>query len=356
MNPLIWLQIFLWRLTRETFFRDLSNAITRKVGISTFLDRELKNARMVKDDNHETVIRILSQRLSSGEGNSLLEMCRTVCPTSDYMLLATVDDSSDKVEALEKMADAIAFKKQAMMVLLKNMLIPVIAVPIVSAICWISADIIKSIEKSAPPSIWTGFNALTRDIATLITANGVTCLAVLAVSVALLIYGLPRWTGSLRSKVENVPAFDLFRKYQAATVLSSLAMMMANKKSLRESLEVLAGSANPWLRWQIRKILFSMENNPSDYAAAFGQGLLPNKIRGRLLSLSDSSSFQEAMIQLGSTEAKKLSGAVEQAAISLNVFSSGILLALAVVLSIGQMTIAGAVANATGPAAMRANK
>jgi hypothetical protein len=99
-----------------------------------------------------------------------------------------------------------------------------------------------------------------------------------------------------------------------------------------------------------------MEDNPSDYAAAFGQGLLPNKIRGRLLSLSDSGSFQDAMIQLGSSEAKKLSSAVEQAAISLNVLTSGILLVLAVTLSVGQMTIAGAIANATGPAAMRVAK
>jgi hypothetical protein len=356
INPITWLQVSLWRMNRETFFRDLSNAIVRKVGISTFLERELKNARMVKDTNHEAVVSIITQRLESGNGNSLQEMMRTVCPSSDYMLLATVDDANDKVQALEKMADAIAFKKESMMVLAKNLLVPLIAVPIVSAICWLSADIIKSIEKSAPPSIWTGFNAFSRDIATLVTSNGLYFLIGTAVAIALLIYALPRWTGTLRSKIENWPAFDLFRKYQTAIVLSSLAMMMANKKSLRESLEVLSASANPWLRWQLRKIIFSMEDNPSDYAAAFGQGLLPNKIRGRLLSLSDSGSFQDAMIQLGSSEAKKLSSAVEQAAISLNVLTSGILLVLAVTLSVGQMTIAGAIANATGPAAMRVAK
>ncbi|WP_208512308.1 hypothetical protein [Variovorax paradoxus] len=41
---------FLWGFGRSQFYRDLADALSRRVALRDFLEREASNARMLKDD------------------------------------------------------------------------------------------------------------------------------------------------------------------------------------------------------------------------------------------------------------------------------------------------------------------
>jgi len=220
----------------------------------------------------------------------------------------------------------------------------------VGAICLVTANIIASIAQSAPPSVWVGFNGFVKDLASLINSQWAVMLGTLVALTAITVYSLPRWIGKFRLKADKLPGFSLYRDYNAAVVLSAMAMMIGSGKTMMQALVDLRVNANPWLKWHLQRIIRSLEDNPTDYITAFSRGLMPIGVRARLATLLDSSaSFDAALVALGTKEVVRLESAVKTSAETVNWTFTGILMTLAVVLSIGQMTIASALSQASEP-------
>lgn len=348
---LIKLAAFLWMFRRTLFYRDMADAFKRKVSIRDFLQREVDNARLLKDETTLLIMKSLVNRYASGNGASLRELMYGIAPASDMMLLSAVDDATEgKAEALERAAEAVDFQIRSFKTLMISLATPAIALPLVGALCIITSEIIASIARDAPPSVWVGFNGLVRLIAEFINAHwGKVFLGIVA-AVVFIIWQLPRWTGPYRVKADNLPGFSLYRDYNAAVVLSAMSMMIGSGKTMKQALEDLRLNATPWLRWHLQRVINSLDDNPTDYMAAFSRGLMPLSVRARLNSLLDSSkSFDVALVALGTSEVKRLEGAVKVSAETVNWTLTGALVALAVVLSIGQMTIASALSNESDP-------
>jgi hypothetical protein len=341
----------LWSFDRAIFYRDLADALQRKVGIRDFLERQASNARMLKDTTAIRIYRALAARLSSGQGGTFAELMRGVTPASDQILMRAVDDAgAKKVEALNVSADAVEFQLRTLKTIGFELVVPLVAIPIVGSLCFVTSDIIATIAKSSPPEVWQGFNGIVRWLAEAITGYAIMIGAGTIAAVGFLLYMLPRWTGAWRLKVETWPAFSLYRDYNAAIVLSSIAMMVRSGQTMREALESLRGTARPWLRWHLARIIASIEDNPTDYIGAFGRGLMPAPVRARLASLLDSaSSFGDALVTLGSSEIHTLEGRVKLSAKTVNWSLTGFFVSLAVVLSLGTMTIASALSREAEP-------
>ncbi|MDP9897361.1 hypothetical protein J2W32_006482 [Variovorax boronicumulans] len=341
-----------WSLrTRASFYRDLADAVTRKVGMRDFLERQASNARMLDDTTAVKVYRALSARLSSGFGASYAELLLGIAPRSDQLMLHAVDDAgSSKVQALLITADAVDFQINTITSIAKELIVPILAVPCVGFLCIITADIVTGIAKDSPPEIWTGYNGFVRWLSETINAYAIAIGVGLLAFVVGFILILPRWIGPLRSKAENLPGFGLYRDYNAALVLSSMAMMIRSGKTLRESLEAMRVPSRPWLRWHLSRIISSLEDNPTDYIGAFGKGLMPKTVKARMASLLDSSkNFADALVVLGSSEIKTLGDRVQLSALTTNWAATGALVLVAVLLSLGQMTISTALSRESEP-------
>lgn len=353
MNHLVLkLALLLWHPRRGMFYRDLADAFVRKVSMRDFLERHASNCRLLNDSVGNVVMRALIARHASGNGGTLHDLMAGIVPRSDLMLLSAIDDSgTDKAVALMSAAEAVDFQMRSLKTLALNLLTPALAMPIVGVLCIITSQIIGSIAESAPPGVWVGFNGLVRVLAEFITGHwGKITLSLLA-AIAMLVYSMPRWTGLVRLRAEKLPGYSLYRDYNAAIVLTALAMMLANGKTLGQALDALRVSASPWLRWHLQRIINALEDNPTDYQSAFGRGLMPLSVRARLASLLDSAkSFDVALVSLGTREVDRLETSVRLSAQTVNWTLTGFLVTLAVVLSVGQMTIASALAREADPA------
>lgn len=344
------IQAWLWSWSRVAFYRDLADAIRRRVGLRDHLQRQVSNQLLLKNPLGLGVMRHLALRHARGQGVTLRELMAQAAPRADALLLLSVDEAADKAQALEHAADAVAFQLQSFKLLLRHLLMPLVALPIVAALCIITANIIAGVAADAPPQIWSGFNGQVRAVAFFIQSHWPVLIAVLVITSALLVYSLPRWTGRLRLRFDELPVFSLYRDYHATWVLSSLAMMLAAGKTLRHALDDLRVAASPWLRWQLQRVVLALDDNPTDYLGAFSRGLMPRSVRARLASLLDASrSFDEALRALGSQETHRLQSHVELSAQALNWTLTSVLVALAVYLSIGQMTIVSALSREADP-------
>lgn len=341
---------YLWRMQRDTFYRDMADALRRKVSLRDFLAREAHNQRLLKDSAALAVMRHLSDRYASGQGVTLRELLAKASPAADGLLLMSVDEASDKATALERVADTVDFQNKSLAIVRNNLVMPALAVPVVGILCLITSQIILGVAQDASPTIWEGFNGQVRWVATAISAYWWVILATLAGAIACVVYQLPRTIGAWRLTLDEWPIVGLYRDYQAAIVLSGLAMMLGSGKTLRQSIDDMRPSASPWLRWQLARMALSLEDNPRDYLAAFGRGLMPRTVRARLASLLDSSkSFDDALVNLGTREVQRLQDNINTSAKALNWTLTGVLVALAVYLSIGQMTIVSALSQQGEP-------
>lgn len=330
----------------------MADAFRRNEALKSFFEVELSNARMVKDDSKIVVLRALQSRHESGNYPKLQELFATIAPQSDLLLLAATDgaEMNKRPTALEKTADAVAFSDRALKTVALNLVVPILAIIGVGYICSLTADSITSIAKSAPPSVWTGFNWGVRAVTEVIMTHGLLLIAGLLAFVVFVITALPRWTGQWRLKADTLPGFSLYRTYHAAGVISALSMMLSSGKQLNEAIELLRARANPWLRWHLTRILTSLHDNPTDYNGAFGRGLMPKSIRARMASLASSSKgLGDVLETIGSTEIGKLETHVTRSAVTFNQTVSGGLVVLATVLSIGLMTISTAVSRESDP-------
>ena len=347
------LYCFLWSFDRAHFYRDLADALARKVAIRDFLERAASNSRILNDGVSLRVLQAMSARLASGQGHKISEVVQGIAPAADQLLLKAVDDAgASQDEALTMCAAAVEFQQRALKVMAYQLLVPVVAIPIVGALCYITSQIISGIAASGTPdSVWTGYNGLVRWLADSINEYAVAIGLATALLVAAAIYWLPRWTGSMRLKVESWPGLSLYRDYNAAVVLSALAMMIRAGKTMREALEALRAASQPWLRWHLTRIITSLEDNPTEYITAFGRGLMPPTVRARLASLLDSAKFADALVVLGTTEVDRLEKRVYLSASTVNWTLTGFFVSIAVVLSIGTMTIASALSKEGDPSA-----
>ncbi|MGJ7523706.1 hypothetical protein ACSFA0_24740 [Variovorax sp. LT1P1] len=342
---------FIWSFSRANFYRDLADALTRKVILRDFLERAASNARILDDSTSVRVYRAMSARLAAGRGATFSELVANIAPKSDQLLMRAVDDAvNDQSKALMMAADAVEFQQRSMRAVAFELVVPVLAIPIVGALTFITSQIVNGIaDGGAPAEVWSGFNGLVRWLAAAVTEYAVVIAIAIVALVAVTVYALPRWTGPMRLKAEGLPVVSLFRDYNSAVVLSSLAMLIQAGKTLREALQSLSVSSQPWLRWHLLRIVTALEDNPTDYMAAFGRGLMPPAVRARLASLMDSKKFDEALIQLGTSEMSSLERRVRLSAGALKWSLTLASLVIAVVLSIGTMTIASALAKASDP-------
>lgn len=359
MNILGYFHKLNWQWDRADFYSNLSDALKRKVALRSFLERELSNATMLKLSSQIYMINKIMNRLSSGNGSNLQDMLKNIAPDSDQLMLSSVDNAPgpDQPTALLRLVEAISFQKRSFITLMQSLATPILAIPIVAAICIITSRIIESIAKDAPSEVWVGFNGYVKTFALFINSNWPYILISFILLAVLIIHQLPRFTGKLRLKIDSWPIFGLYRDYNSAIVLSSMAMLLSSKKGMRESLEQMREKGSPWLKWQINRVINSLENNPSDYMHAFSRGLLSPTILTRIASLLDSANnFEETLVTMGTSEIKRLESNIKVASDGLGWLLIIVIGSAAVFLSIGQMTIATGLANATDPSTVMMKK
>ena len=342
---------FLWSFKRAHFYRDLADALRRKVAVRDFLVTQAANARMLKDYEDVAVYKAMSGRLEEGNGGTYAELLRGICPLSDQLLLAAIDDAGQKQEdAFQMCANAVEFQLRTLKTVAFNLVVPLIAIVLSAVMCGVVSEIVVAIAKDAPAGVWTGFNGFVRALAEGIYAHGVTISVVVVASIVSVGVLLPRWYGATRLRLESWPAFGLYRDFNASIVLSSMALMIQAGKTMREALDAIRITARPWLRWHLGRIIRSLEDNPTDYISAFGGGLMPPSVRGRLASLLNSSaSFSDALVTLGTSEIGRLEKRVEHSSVAMSYSLSVAALSLCLVLSIGVSTIASALAREADP-------
>ena len=165
----------------------------------------------------------------------------------------------------------------------------------------ISSQVIPNMERSMRDAEWTGAAVTLRRMTHLTLDYGGITLAVLAFSLALTVFLLPRWNGNVRIWLDRYPPFSLYRMLYGSTFILTVAAMMQAGISMHDAIEKLNRRANPWLRERLESALYGLEmgNNLGVALSNAGHGF-PDRLAIRFITiLSSHAGFESSLARYG---------------------------------------------------------
>lgn len=354
---------------RTEFYEHLARSLRQRELLTAYLQEELVIARAKKtaDPSKALALHEMLRRLQSAEDVTLSRVVGGSMPAGDRMMLAAVDVSHDKPGTLHDVAAAVKEQQQAAKLLAKALLVPLILLPGILAFAYVMAVVvIPTITKVAPPTIWTPYLSAVRFVAESIASYGAHALIFAVIALLGFFYSLPRWTGSLRARLDRVSSkaatalfpvapillpLALYRDFTAGQVLTTLAVLLNSGATLTDALRTIGKSGTPYTRWHMRRILAHLNQFSTDYVPAFGKGLLSTRLLAMLASrIRNAPKFDEVLVDIGTQGNVVIRAEVQRSAVAINamlLFGGALFI---IFLYSGQTLIADATANAMDPA------
>ena len=342
-----WFWVLVFRPQRAEFYRDLADMFRRNESMMGFFEGEIANAVRTRQWARAAALRMMLARLQSGhQAGRVGHLLERVMPASDMMMIVGVDHADDKARALLSLADAVDAQRTMRTTVLSYALFPLVMLPLSYVLIRILADVILSIDRSAPEyvkeELWSGSNGWAKQIAVLMDQFGLPMLCLLIGCLALAIASLPRWKGRARLWVEAWPIYGLYRDFQSGLLFSSMAMLLSNGSTLKGAIEDIAQGATTWMRWHLTRVLRSLDDNPTNTIEAFSRGILSPYMLARAATLQrTSATFAEVLIELGTRESERVLKGVRRAAVIANVAIVGVLLCVCTFMGLSTLTVPG---------------
>jgi type II secretory pathway component PulF len=357
-----------FRSGRCDFYEQLSKAIENKEQLKTFLMEELKISRNRRTANSSRAraLSLMVKKISAGDDYRISQILGAVMPREDRMMLSAVDASKDKPATLRALATALREQQEARSILWRAVVPPAILLPGVAGFSYVMAtQSIPVIVKIAPPEVWTPYNQAVRTFAETVSNHGGSILLGVVLCVTLFSISLPRWTGSLRTRLEQVrpalglllmPVFpfllplSIYRDFQVSLMLTSLSVLLRSGMTLTDAIDQLARNTSPWMSAHLRKVRAHLQVSPTDYVPALAKGLMsPSLLAKVATTIRSNVQFDKVLIELGTKENVEIRNQIAKTAQGVNTVLLTAAGALVLFLYVGQLSITQSMASELDP-------
>lgn len=363
--------LFNFRWNRSKFYRSLADSFEQNEQFKSFLLEEMKISKDKKTANagRAKAMKIMYRAVDQGDDEALSKMLCTVMPKSDELLLRALDDSKDKPQTLRVVANAVEKQREAALILLKAlgqpaMLLPGVVVFVYILVSKVLPVMIKAANRTPNPSlVWTQQNAFVRDYSMFLYHNWYYIAICIVVLVVFGCWLLPNWRGKIRTRIEGlssgvlflmIPVFPYglactaYKEYKVAQTMSALSVLTQAGKTLVESLDTLRGVANPYMKYQIRKILHQLDENSVDYVSAFSKGFLNQELLAEMATTIRNKPDFDAILQyLGNEGLDVVLRGLHRTTTGLKIALMVLTLGTVVILYTGQLSISLGIQAAT---------
>lgn len=193
--------------------------------------------------------------------------------------------------------------------LLKSLIYPVFALIVGTALVLVYAlYVLPMIASLIPREKWTPVGKLAFAVGNTIAHQGIPALVFIAMSVGFIVASLPRPARGMRSAVQGIPPWSLYRLYHSAAFMLQLSLLVESGIIIREAFITLRARANPYVRSHVvlmEQRLKAPGNN--GMAGVLNTGLIAERDAVRLRVYEHSErGFEFALRQMGTNAAQRL--------------------------------------------------
>jgi type II secretory pathway component PulF len=304
-----------FRGQRAEFWRDLATMIRNKISLR---DRLLTLAAREPSSARGRFAQLwLDAMLVRPD---FAEAATPLVPLTDHLMLRAAASSNNLPDALDLLGEQIERTRELRSVLAGALAMPLIGLAAAVVLFLVyGGKIFPEFAKVYPMRFWPDFN---RDVASvamfLAGPGGLAILAALLALIAAYLWSLDRWTGRVRTWMDDhVLPYSAVRDLRGIGLLMALATLLRNRVSLRDAVVRMGESGSRWMAWHADAILEGAATRyASDPVAALGTGVLSDPLYFRLIDYGKVSGLQlpDLLLRAARDEAAALKRRLERLA------------------------------------------
>jgi type II secretory pathway component PulF len=342
-----------WRFqkVREDFYKESRLDIEATKGLR---NRETLMERLgVLEDRARSrrqivwlVYRAIRERLGKGDGFAL--SMKPFIPLEEYALLELAETST-KEDAARRGFELCEMTASARRILSATtsaqLAYPVILLGYMYGLCALFGGLIyPQVTDVLPLEQWSAGGQLLYAFDTYCAQWWWLNLSLIGAAGAAYFYGLNRWTGPLRNRLDAAPLMWRNRRdLRAALLIVSLSGLFDSGLTLSAALARVKRNADPWLRWHITRMERRLAAKPEEPMRALETGIFSQLVVDRIADAERRDNFVDAIKSLGRGSLDSVVEAVRRNARITHYVLLGIAAGLFIALGVGSYAVTGLV-------------
>jgi len=294
------------RARRGGFYFDLGSTLQERVPLITTLRKYESRARK----RNPMAAPMYMAMLKGMQGGSLSQALAGVATPSEQTLIDATQGGGDvaMADGLLFMSEMVEKTDKMVATMRKAVLYPVSLLTMFAGLLALFAlKAVPVLAELMPPQKWPASGQVLYAVSTTIADHGLLIATGCLLMVGLFVYSLPRWTGTLRCRVDGYLPYSLYRDYAGSMLLISLSSMMRAGVSLRSALERTLKFSAPWTCWHVRRILTNLSKpNAPFFGQAFSTGVLNRELEDRVQDASERRDPVDAFVRMGAGSIDRL--------------------------------------------------
>ncbi|MCX5544667.1 type II secretion system F family protein [Paraburkholderia sp. CNPSo 3076] len=356
------LKIARWRFqkAREGFYRESRLDIEQATGLrnrETLIERLQVLKKRARDRRQIVWLAYdeMEERMRKGDGLALA--IKPFVPVDEYSLL-DLAFASDKDDAARRGFDLCEMAASAKRVLSSTtamqMAYPMVLLCYMYGLSMLFGGMVyPQVLEVRPLEQWMPAGKVLYAVDTYCYDYWMLNVCLLAAGVFSYYYGLKRWTGTLRNRIDATPLMWRNRRdLRAALLIVSLSGLLDSGLTLAGALGRLRRHADPWLRWHISTMERRLKASPELPMRAFATGIFSEELVDRIADAERRDNFVDAIKSLGRSSLDRVVEAVRRNARITHYVLLGIAAAAFIGIGVGSYVVTGVTSmqNALGAA------
>lgn len=238
--------------------------------------------------------------LHLSQGGSLALGMETWFAREVVEVIRAGESSGALVKSLQSALEVLAQRSTAVNVLLNALVYPIVVVVLACVVLvFIKSTVLNSFVTLHPIIQWPAVGQHLYSLATLIQYGW----WIVLILFGALLFGMA-WImrfviGPVRQTLDQFPPFSLYRRNEAAHLMETLGLLMANGVVFKRALQILHNRAAPYLAWHLSQMEARLSNGLSNIADVLDTRLIDKADLIRLKVVALSKGIDQTLLSLG---------------------------------------------------------
>lgn len=247
---------------RTRVYRKLNRFLGNSVTLANALDIMYGHASQDGKKPKAMLAVILNDwRRQVRNGKSFGQAIQGWVPDSDRLVIEGGEQAGNLAVAIEKAVMISSSSKKIKSTLISGLAYPFFLFSLaILFMALFGLKVVPTFDQILPRAQWTGLGAQMATLSDFVNNYLVGMLVFFAGLVVLIVITMPRWTGNLRSKFDNLPPWSLYRLVIGAGFMLTVSGMIKSGIPVPRILQMLQRGASPWYVEKLSRTLFQVNN------------------------------------------------------------------------------------------------
>lgn len=283
---------------RLFLYQKISSFLDQGVPIHDILDQLAKNyAALKKSDIRATILKEWVAGLSVGRDFSTI--LGEWVPAAEAMLIRSGEKSGSLSDAFRNACVTTEASGRMKETIFAKLSYPaVLFMMLFGLIYMFSTKAIPPLVLVKDPETWPPASKNLYTMSTFVENYWLAFIVSIVVFVIFVLISIPRLTGFSRRILDRLPPWNIYKTFQSAVFLVSIAAMMRTGTPLVESIQAMKRLSNPYVTEYLKKMLLRMDAG-RPIGEALNVGFFTNEMGMDIKIYGEVSNIQGAMDEIG---------------------------------------------------------